>query len=195
MMRHLLFSALLFSSSLFAAEVLLKDDFANPKLETRRASRGEWKFADSIATCTQDDELYKKLKNHGPIIFYDLGYEDATIRFSYKADAGVKSLVFTSNGAEGHIFRFVTGPKSTGIRAFPSDSKDHKSISLGTEGPALKPGAWVPVVVTLKGTKATVKIGDFEQTYEHASLARPKTNLSIGFSFGTVSLKDVVVEK
>ncbi len=195
MTKRLIFSALLLSSSLFAGEALLKDDFANAKLESRKASRGEWKFADRTATCTQDDELYKKFKNHGPIIFYDLGYEDATIRFSYQADAAVKSLVFTSNGAEGHIFRFVTGPKSTGIRAFPADSKDHKSISLGTEGPALKPGAWVPVVVTLKGTKATVKIGEFEQTYEHASLARPKTNLSIGFSFGTVSVKDVSVEK
>lgn len=107
----------------------------------------------------------------------------------------MKSVVFTSNGAGGHIFRFVTGSKTTGIRAFPADSKDHKSISLGTEGPALKPDVWVPVVVTLKGTKATVKIGDFEQTYEHASLARPKTNLSIGFSFGTVSVKDVRVAK
>ncbi|MBB5038444.1 hypothetical protein [Prosthecobacter dejongeii] len=195
MMKRLIFAALLFSSYLFAAEELLKDDFANPKLETRRASRGEWKFVEGIATCTQDDELYKKFKNHGPIIFYDLGYEDATIRFSYQADAAVKSLVFTSNGEDGHIFRFVTGPKSTGIRAFPIDAKDHKSISLGTEGPALKPGAWVPVVVTLKGTKATVKMGDFEHTYEHSSLARPKTNLSIGFSFGTVRVKEVRVEK
>ena len=43
--------------------------------------------------------------------------------------------------------------------------------------------------------KVTVKVGDFTQTYDHASLSAAKTNLSVGFSFGTVSVKDVVVEK
>ncbi|TDU71081.1 hypothetical protein EI77_02199 [Prosthecobacter fusiformis] len=188
--------SLLVASSLGAADApLLKDDFSSPKLEARRASRGEWKFAENTASCTQDDELYKKHKDHGPIIFYDLGYEDATLRFSYKADAAVKSVVFTSNGEDGHIFRFVSSERGTSVVAFPPDSKDHKSVRLGKPGPPLKPGDWVPVVVTLKSSKATVKIGDFEETYEHPSLARPKTNLSIGFSFGTVSVKDVVVEK
>ncbi|MCW0219415.1 MAG: hypothetical protein OJI67_13905 [Prosthecobacter sp.] len=195
MITRLLLASFL-TTSVFAAEApLLKDDFSAAKLESRRASRGEWKFADNSATCTQDDKLYKKFKDHGPIIFYDLAYEDATIHFSYKVDDAVKSVVFTSNGADGHIFRFVMNPKNTGIRAFPADSKDHTSISLGQDGPPLNPGEWVPVVVTLRGSKATVKIGDFEKTYEHASLARPKTNLSVGFSFGTVSVKDVVVEK
>ena len=59
----------------------------------------------------------------------------------------------------------------------------------------LKPGEWVPVVVTLRGPKATVKIGGVEKTYEHASLARAKINLSVGFPYGTLSVKDVVVEK
>jgi len=195
MIKHLLASFFL-ATGLFAADApLLKDDFTNPKLEGRRASRGEWKFADNTVTCKQDDALYKKHKDHGPIIFYDLGYEDATIRFSYKADAAVKSVVFTANGADGHIFRFVSSGRGTSSIAFPPDSKDHKAARLGSEGPALKPGEWVPVVVTLKGPQATVKIGDFEKTYEHASLARPKTNLSIGFSFGTVSVKDAAVEK
>ena len=195
MIKRLLLSFLVASSLCAADAPLLKDDFSNPKLETRRASRGDWKLTDNIATCTQDDELYKKYKDHGPIIFYDLAYEDATIRYSFKADAAVKSVVFTSNGADGHIFRFVSSERGTSMVAFPPDSKDHKAARLGKPGPALKPGEWVPVVVTLKGPKATVKMGDFEETYEHPSLARPKTNLSIGFSFGTVSVKDVVVEK
>lgn len=195
-MIRLILLSFLAASTLCAEEApILKDDFSNPKLETRRASRGDWKFAEKTATCTQDDELYKKFKDHGPIIFYDLGYQDATIRFSYQADAAVKSVVFTSNGEDGHIFRFVSSARGTSVVAFPPDAPDHKAARLGKTGPALKPGEWVPVVVTLKGPKATVKIGDFEETYEHASLARPKTNLSIGFSFGTVSVKDVVVEK
>lgn len=195
MILRSLFLALAFVSSALAADaVLLKDDFSSPQLLSRRASRGEWKFADHAATCTQDDELYKKHANHGPILFYDLAYTDATFSFSYRADSAVKNLVFTCNGAEGHVFRLVTGAAGTGVRAFPADAKDHKSIALANEkSQVLQPGQWVPVKVTLRGPKATVKIGEFEKTYEHASLARAKTNLSIGYSFGTLSVKDVVV--
>lgn len=199
-MKHLFLSLAwlaLGACALMAAEApLLKDDFSDPKLAARKAARGPWKFAEGAATCAQDDELYKKNRDHGPIIFYDLAYQDAKISFSYKA-AGVKSLVFTANGADGHIFRFVTSAAGTGVRAFPADSKDHKSIALANERAVkLKEGEWVPVVVELRGGNATVKIGaDFTQTYEHASLARAKTNLSVGFSFGTLAVKDVVVEK
>ncbi|MFN0078890.1 MAG: hypothetical protein ACKVY0_20715 [Prosthecobacter sp.] len=193
-MKALLF--LLTATAAFAADApLLKDDFSDPKLEQRRASRGDWKFADNTATCTQDDELYKKNKDHGPILFYDLAYTDAAIRFAVKPDAANKTLVFTANGAEGHIFRIVFSATGASIRAFPPDEKDHKSIALGTEPTLkLKPGEWTNVSVELRGPKATVKAGEFTQTYEHASIARAKTNLSVGFSFGTVSVKNVMVE-
>lgn len=177
-----------------AGETLLKDDFSNPKLEQRRASRGDWKFADGVATCRQDDALFKKFKDHGPIIVYDLPFQDARIRFSFKAEAA-KTLVFTANGAEGHVFRFVMSERGTSVRAFPTDNADHQSIALANEAQVLKSGEWVTAEVDLRGTKATMKIGDLVKTYEHASLARPKANISIGFSFGTLSVKDVVVEK
>lgn len=193
-LRTLALSCVLISNTVAADLPLLKDDFSAAKLEQRRALRGEWKFAEGVASCTQDDALYKKNKDHGPIIFYDLAYTDATIRFSYRADAAVKSVVFTCNGEAGHIFRFVTSAAGTGMRAFPADAKDHKSIALAQEKSlALKAGEWVPVTITLRGAKATVKIGDFEKTYEHASLSRAKSNLSVGFGFGTLSVKDVVV--
>lgn len=175
---------------------LLKDDFSDAKLAGRRASRGEWKFADNAATCTQDDELYKKNKDHGPIIFYDLAYSDAHIEFAVKPDAANKTIVFTSNGEDGHIFRVGFSQAGTAVRAFPADSKDHKSIATGNEKAIkLKVGEWNKVSVDLRGSKATLTVGDFTKTYEHASYARAKTNLSIGFSFGTVSVKDVVVTK
>lgn len=188
---------LLFTTAALAADApLLKDDFSAPKLETRRASRGAWKFADGAATCTQDDELYKKFKNHGPIIFYDLAYTDAAIRFAVKPDAANKSVVFTANGAEGHVFRLVFSQAGMAVRAFPPEEKDHKSISLGNEAAMkLKAGEWTQVSVDLRGAKATVKVGEVTKTYENASIAHAKANLSVGFSFGTVSVKDVVVEK
>lgn len=195
-MKSLFFLSLLTSFAFAADAPLLKDDFSDLKLATRRAARGDWKFADNTATCTQDDELYKKNKDHGPILFYDLAYTDAAIRFAVKPDAANKTLVFTANGEDGHIFRIVFSAAGAGIRAFPADSKDHKSISLGNEASIkLKPGEWTNISVELRGPKATVKIGDFSKTCQHASLARAKTNLSVGFSFGTVSVKDLVVEK
>ena len=196
-MRHIILSLFIAATALHAADApLLKDDFTSAKMANRKAVRGDWKIENGTATCTQDDALFKKNKDHGPIIFYDLGYTDATLRFSYKADAALKTFVFTANSKEGHVFRFVTNAAGTGIRGFPPGGKEHDSISLGLEKDfKLKPGEWVPVVVTLRGPKATVKIGSVEKTYEHASLARAKINLSVGFSYGTLSLKDVVVEK
>lgn len=190
------FAALCLHSTWAADAPLLKDDFSNPKLEQRKASRGDWEFTEGVAACTQDDELYKKNKDHGPIIFYALPFQDAKISFSYKAD-GTRTLVFTANGEKGHVFRFVTSAQGTSIRAFPTDSKEHKSIALANEAALkLKPGEWVPVQVELRGDKTTVKIGaDFTKTYEHASLAQAKANISVGFSFGSLSVKDVVVEK
>lgn len=175
---------------------LLKDDFSDAKLAGRRASRGEWKFGENTATCTQDDELYKKNKDHGPIIFYDLAYTDAHIEFAIKPDAANKTIVFTSNGEDGHIFRVGFGERGAAVRAFPADSKDHQSVSTGQEKDLkLKVDEWTKVSVDLRGPKATLKVGEFTKTYEHASYARAKTNLSIGFSYGTVSVKDVVVTK
>lgn len=196
-MRTLFLLTLLTLGTLHAAdEVLLKDDFATEKHATRRAMRGDWQYQDGAATCTQDDELYKKHKDHGPILFYDLEHQDAVVRFSFKAEAA-KTVVFTANSAQGHVFRFVLSERGTSIRAFPPEEKEHKSIALANEkSPVLASGAWVPVEVRMTGAKAVVKIGaDFTGSYEHASLARAKSNLSIGFSFGTVSVKDLVVTR
>ena len=198
-MRFLLLSSLLslLSSSAFAETPLLKDDFSAPRLEARRASRGPWKFADNVATCTQDDALYKKFKDHGPIIFYDLAYTGAAIQFAFKPDAAAKSVVFTANGDDGHIFRIVFSKAGASIRAFPPEGKaDHTSVAAGTEPDLkLKADEWTHVSVELRGSKATLKVGDFSKTYDHASFARSKTNLSVGFSFGTLSVKDVLVTK
>jgi hypothetical protein len=99
------------------------------------------------------------LKDHGPIVFYDVAYQDATVRFSFKPK-GAKSVVFTANGAVGYLFRFVMGATGTSIRAFPAAAKEHTSISLGREKVVLKPGEWTPLMILLRGNKATVKIGD-----------------------------------
>lgn len=182
------------ASAWAAGTVLLKDGFASGSSSARRAIRGDWKIADGVASCTQNDDLYKKFKNHGPIIFYDLPFDDATVTFAFKAEKA-KSVVFTANGKDGHIFRASWTPAGMNVRAFPVDATE-KSISVGQEKKPLKQGVWVPVQVTLKGPKATVKVGDGEpQVFEHASFARPKTNISVGFSFGSLEIKDLAVSQ
>ena len=175
-------------SALHAVEPPLVDDFSNPNLEGRRASRGDWTMKDGIAKVTQDDALYAKYKNHGPIIFYDVDHKDAVIEFSYKPE-GVKSFVFTVNGADGHVFRTVSSERGTDFRAFPPGD-DHKSISLHRLEKPMVEGEWTPMKIELRGAKATVTVGDNEPvTVEHASLDRAKVNTSVGFSFGTLSVK------
>ncbi len=177
-----------------SAETLLEDDFSLENLPARRALRGEWAFKDNTAVCTQDDALYKEHKNHGPIIFYTIGHEDATILMSYNAE-DVNSVVFTCNNEEGHVFRFVSSARGTTIRAYPADSSDHASLELA-RGPALKPGEWTDMEVAISGSKVTLKMGkDFTQTVDYPGISAAKTNFSIGFAFGTFSVKDVKVTK
>jgi hypothetical protein len=179
-------------SALNAVEPPLVDDFSNPKLEGRRASRGDWVMKDGIAKVTQDDALYAKYKNHGPIIFYDVDHKDAVIEFSYKPES-VKSFVFTVNGADGHVFRTVTSERGTDFRAFPPGD-DHASISLHRLPKPMVEGEWTPMKIELKGPKATVTVGDNEPiTVEHASLDRAKINTSVGFSFGSLEVKNFSV--
>ena len=173
---------------------LLSDDFSSARHPQRRAQRGPWQFVNNTARCAQDDALYAKFKNHGPILFYDADFTDAVISFQYKPESDCKTFVFTVNNSEGHVFRFVTSGRGTNLRAFPPGPQEHASINIGKTGPELRPGAWTPVTVTLQGTAVTVKIGEgYSQTVEHASFARAKTQVSLGFSFGTVAFKDLKV--
>ena len=171
------------------------DDFTQAVLAGRSAVRGDWKIADGMARCTQDDELYAKNKNHGPVIWYkgmfeDAPFQNATVKFSFKPE-GSKTFVFTINGAGRHVFRFVSTTTATNIVVFPTDSADHKSLALNREGPALKQGEWTDVVVGFQGEYAAVRIGkDFSATVRHAAIAQPKTTVGLGFSFGTLSVKE-----
>lgn len=173
--------------------VLLKDDFSEPKLAHRRAERGDWKFTGGMAVCSQDDALYEQFQKHGPILFYDHAYDDATVRFDFKPQ-GVKMFIFTANNEKGHVFRFLMTEADTTIFVLDATNVGMKFIPLVKEKWPLKPEAWTSVTVSLRGTKATVKIGDSpEKTYEHVSLATGKTNFSVGFSFGTLAVSNLTM--
>jgi hypothetical protein len=191
----LCFVALAFTASLFG-ETLVDDKFTTAELPNRdlAAKRGLWKIADGIATCTQDDALYAKNKDHGPVIWYHVTFTNGTVKFAFKPEK-LKNFVFTLNG-EGHVFRFVTAPTGTSVRAWPQGSHDAVSLLDPKPGtPALTEGAWTQAEMKFEGKRCTLKLGDFQQTFEHAAIAREKTKIGLGFSFGTLSVRDVSVIK
>jgi hypothetical protein len=194
-----LFVALVLSATLapqLKAETLVEDKFTSSELPNRdlAANRGVWKIADGIATCTQDDSLYAKNKDHGPVIWYNVAFTDGTVKFAIKPER-VKNFVFTLNG-EGHVFRFVTAPTGTGVRAWPQGSHDAVSLlAAKPETPALKDDAWLQAELKFEGKRCTLKLGDFQQTFEHDAIARSKTKMGLGFAFGTLDVRDVSVVK
>ncbi len=180
------------------SETLLTDNFTSAKLAKRdlSPSRGEWKMADGVATCTQDDELYKKNKDHGPIIWYDVSMTDATIRFAFRPQ-GCKTFVFTLNNGNGHVFRFIVSPTGLAVRAWPTQGSDATALSLMNPkagSPSLKDGEWTPVELIFDGNECVLAIGsDFKQKFDNAALGFEKTKLGLGFSYGTLSLRDVSI--
>ncbi|MBU6178791.1 MAG: hypothetical protein KGR69_03965 [Verrucomicrobia bacterium] len=185
--------SVLAAASAPAGEPVFTDPFtAGAEVPERRAMRGDRAIAGGIARCTQDDALYTKYKNHGPILFHDLPAIDAAYRFAVKPK-GCRSIVFTLNGEKGHVFRFVTGAKGTGFRAFPPGSE--KSIQTGLQADWKFPeGEWTNVSVAVTGSRAVVTFGDHPPvTIEHAGYGAAKVNFSIGFAFGTLEVKDVAV--
>lgn len=185
----------LFSSSM--AGTVFEDTFGEKAPEGRSipGNRGAWTMADGVATCTQDDATYAKNKDHGPVIWYNVPFTDGTVSFSFRPQ-GVKTFVFTINGAEGHLFRFVTTAEGTGVRVWEGPgghgAKATSMLKPDEIGPPLAEGEWTPVVVEFAGEQATVSIGSgFKKTITSAALAKPKTTIGLGFSFGTLAVREV----
>ena len=195
-MKTLLLS-LLFLAGVAQADTLIEDKFTSDKLPQRKMMRGEWKIADSMAVCTQDDELFKKNKDHGPVTWYDVNFTDGTVKFAFRPQ-GSKSFVFTLNNEKGHVFRFLMSNAGLAVRAWPTQGHEAKPSALLNPkpgSPALKDGEWVPVELKFEGPKCAMKIGTFSQTFENAAIAFDKTTIGLGFSFGTLAVKDVLVTK
>lgn len=169
--------------------VLLEDSFAAPSQKDRRPTRGPWKFVDGVASCVQNDELYKKFKDHGPALWQDFNFTDAIIEFEVRT-SGSKTFVFTVNGKDGHVFRFVTGKGRTGVRTWPAGDTEHKSIGTAAGKTGIENlNQWTKVVVELKGEKAAVTIGGERLVASHPTYAAPKIVVGLGFSFGEASFR------
>ena len=181
-----------FSSDLVAENANpIADTFTKPKMKERQAARGNWEYNNGIATCSHDDELYKKFKDHGPILTYGSTYRDAVVETEFKGnDAPEKQrIVFTMDGDRGHVVRLIFSPAKPS-RLLVWNEGDEKPTVIARDLPVLNENEWTPLRVETKGTLVSLRIGDDEFSYEHDAIARQKTNAKISFAFGNFSAKE-----
>lgn len=180
----------------------LVDNFGDAKFKGRQAERGAWQFKDGVASCVSDPVLYKKYKNHGPILKWPRKFDDAKIQFEMKAK-DCQRVVFTLNG-DGHIFRVTladerpdapagTSKVPTRLIAWATkSSKQNKGDTIKPKGmPDLTDvnDEWVTVKLDLKGTQAVLSIGEFQAEIRHAALSREKNMIMLTFAHGEIAVR------
>ncbi|QGJ70177.1 Hypothetical protein PBC10988_18710 [Planctomycetales bacterium 10988] len=176
----------------------LYDDFSKADFPERQALRGEWTYENNEAHCVSDPELYKKFKNHGPILRYDSEFSDGTIEFEFQPK-DVERMIFTLNSADaGHVFRMrlADGKTRQGSRIYgwAGPSKDNDPEMIAVQGvPTLDTmnGKWVRVKIVIEGDRATVTIGDYSEELKHASIGREKGEVTISFASGELGVRGV----
>ncbi|QDT65508.1 hypothetical protein [Calycomorphotria hydatis] len=172
-------------------EVLIDDQFTKEKLKGRRMVRGDWQLNDGVASCLQDEELYIKYKNHGPIIRYAQDLNDAIIEFDMKANKETTNVVFTLNGKEGHIYRVLLRHENMVVVSF---DENHKSQRKAFEKKGFPADAWIPVTIEVAGDKSVLQVGDFEPiAAEDAAIAQPKSEVTLGFAHGKFEVRNIRV--
>jgi len=181
--------------------VLVNDNFTQAEYPHRNAARGDWKIEGGVAAVTQDDELYRKYKNHGPIMIYTVPHTDATAVVEFRPE-GCKAVVFTMDAeAGGHAFRvrlMGEDPKSpkrgsaivTYAAKKPGAAKAEMIVLANKKDvPTLQDGEWTRLEVTVIGDTATVKIGDQSFRVQHERIAQDKKIAKLGFSFGALEIR------
>lgn len=185
--------------------VLINDDFTVEDYPTRKALRGNWEIVDEeeVASVAHDDELYKKYKNHGPIMVYEVDHTNAIATVEFKP-IDCRTVVFTMDAAEGgHAFRVKLrtqgkekGGASSSIVTYgpkPDEGKPETFV-LSEEVPKLKNGEWNRIEVAVSGPEATVRVGDKTIHVEHPQIARKKNIVKLGFAFGSLSIRSFQLE-
>lgn len=188
-----------------APKLLIEDDYSTVKHPTRRAARGNWVIADGTATVEQEEALYKKYKNHGPIMIYNVPHTDAHAVVEVKP-GDCKTVVFTLDAAEGGhafriIFRTTSGPEkgpSSQIVTYAAKepgAEKAKLIPLNRKDtPKLINNEWNRIEVTVVGEDATVVVGGKTIKVSHPRIAQEKGIAKLGFSFGKLSLRKFTLE-
>ena len=188
-----LFTLLIFFISLaLNAEVLLKDDFSSDKLKGRKPARGDWKVSEGQISCAFSDELYKKYKNHGPIVWYNFkSVTDCSVEFDYMISGGTSSVVFSINDDKGHVYRTTIMNEGKRKGAWSKGWTAAKKASpAGKMDYELVESKWVPVKISFTGKKLTLSIDGKTQEFEHDAFARAKTKFNYQFVKGNLKVRN-----
>lgn len=204
-LQYLLFltAVLLILSNVGTAASGIVDDFSKSDRKGRQALRGEWKFENNQASCVSAPELYKKYKNHGPILRWSPSkpFTDGTVEVEFQPKK-CQRIVITLNNKTGHVFRIaLTDNKTTKTRIFgwahPSSEKDKPAETLAVKGvptAAAIDGQWVKLRLAITGSEARVMIGKYSETLKHASIARDKGEFTISFASGECAVRKVSIK-
>lgn len=190
-----LFLAILLTSPLIAAPI--KDSFSDGSLH--EATRGAWTYSHKTASCRSDPELYKKFKNHGPIIRWSSEFIDGSTSLEFKP-TDCQRVVFTFNG-DGHIFRVIFMDAESSKRKASNrviawaekSSKTNKgtsSVPEGLPGLAALNKKWTKLSVNVIDGSADLTIGKFRTTIKHPALKRDKNSITLSFASGKIDIRN-----
>lgn len=184
-------------SMTLAQAAWLQDDFSDPRLASRQALRGEWKFEEGVASCVADPELYKAFANHGPILRWPCEFTDGTVEFEFKPQ-GCQRVVFTLN-EDGHVFRISLADqdRSSIFGWIGRSSKENKSQPIANKGvPGIEEldGQWVKVKLVIQGDEGTIQLANYSAKLKHGSLARKKGEFTISFASGECAIRQVSIK-
>jgi hypothetical protein len=170
------------------------DDFSNPNLKSRQALRGEWTFKNGAARCVADPELYKKFKNHGPILRWPAEFTDGTLEFEFQPK-NCQRVIITLN-EKGHVFRmlFHDAQRTRFFGWIGQSSKTNKPKKIAKEGvPTINDlnGKWIKSKIVFHGNTADITYGDYKATLNHESIGRKKGEFTISFASGEIAVRNV----
>lgn len=171
-----------------------QDDFSKQKLKSRQALRGDWKFENKTASCVADPELYKKYKNHGPILRWPAEFTNGTLEFEFKPQK-CQRIVITLN-EKGHVFRmsFKDKNQSRFFGWIGESSKTNKPKTVAQKDvPSLEKldEKWIKAKIVFEGDTALVVYGDYKSKLTHKSIGRKKGEFTISFAEGQLSVRNV----
>ena len=178
----------------FASAGGFYDDFSNPNLESRKALRGDWTFKNGTARCVADPALYKKFKNHGPILRWPATFTDGTLEFEFRPRKCQRVIVTLNE--KGHVFRMLFHDKRR-TRFFGwigRSSKTNKPKLIARKGvPSINDlnGTWVKSKIVFCGNTAEITYGKFKKTFTHESIGRKKGEFTISFASGEIAVRNV----
>ena len=182
----------MFSSTL-TAEVIIDDDYSSENIESRQTARGAWKVKDNSISVSFDEALYKKHKDHGPMVRYTFdSTSDLTIEMEVMMSE-IGKLCFQVDNDEGHLLKaIVNGAGKGSIRGF----NGKESEVVGKIKSSTEENKWMPVKLSFIDNKLTFSFnGSKPQVFNHPSFEKGKTKFVYKFAEGHLKARKLQISK